>query len=145
MIFTCRLAVWSGDIEFDNIQLKPSALDELRLPISVNRGFVGKILLKIPWASLTTNPVRIEVESLYLQASPLDVASISVEELKLRALLDKQSRLQAIEESITLPILKPPQPESTDKSYGINLYTPISHFYIVAFHCVTKLSVKFKV
>jgi len=118
---SCRLAVWSGDIELYNIELKPSALDDLHLPISVTRGLVGKVLLKIPWTSLTEDPVRVEVENLYLQASPLDVTSMTVEELKARIMSETQKILQEVEDNITLPVLKPPEAETNDKSYGILL------------------------
>ena len=71
-----KLGIWSGEVEFDNLRLKPSALDELNLPIHVTKGFLERVRLQIPWATLSTNPVKVLIESLYLQASPLDVVNI---------------------------------------------------------------------
>ena len=113
-----RLAVWSGEVELDNLELKPSAIDDMHLPISVTKGFVGKIHLQIPWASLTTHPVKVIIDSLFLQASPLNVSSMSVDELKAHVLFGKQNRLIAVEKEITAPVFDKQNEQSTDKSFG---------------------------
>jgi vacuolar protein sorting-associated protein 13A/C len=83
-----------------NIELKKSALDDLHLPIKVTRGHVGKIIINIPWTSLNTNPVRLRIDDILLQAVPLDISSMSSEELKEHLLFGKQKKLNEIEESI---------------------------------------------
>ena len=117
---TYRLGVWSGEIEFDNLELKPSALEDLHFPITVTRGYVEKIRVEIPWASLTTRPVKVLIEGIYLHASPLDVASKSPEELRAHVLYGKQKTLCELENSITGPVMnKSEEPDGANKSFGV--------------------------
>jgi len=130
--FIFRLGVWSGEIEFDNLELKPSALEDLHLPITVTRGFVKKIRVEIPWASLTTRPVKVLIEGIYLQASPLDVTSKTPEELRAHALYGKQKTLSELESSITDPVMKKSEePEGASKSFGCvhDLIAFLHYFY----------------
>lgn len=42
-----RISVWRGDVELSNLRLKPEALDELNLPITVKSGLLGRLTLKV--------------------------------------------------------------------------------------------------
>ncbi len=42
-----RISVWSGDIALSNLALKPEALEELGLPVTVVSGVLGKLTLKV--------------------------------------------------------------------------------------------------
>lgn len=42
-----RISVWRGDVELSNLRLKPEALDELNLPITVKSGLLGRLRLKV--------------------------------------------------------------------------------------------------
>ena len=68
-----RIGVWAGKIELKNLQLKSSALDELNLPIHVSRGTLSSLKLKIPWAHLSSKPVLVQVDGIYLEARPVDL------------------------------------------------------------------------
>jgi hypothetical protein len=37
----------SGDVELTNMQLKPEALNSLKLPVKVKAGFLGTVKLKV--------------------------------------------------------------------------------------------------
>lgn len=37
----------SGDVELTNMQLKPEALNALKLPVKVKAGFLGSVKLKV--------------------------------------------------------------------------------------------------
>jgi vacuolar protein sorting-associated protein 13A/C len=41
-----RISVWQGDVELRNLQLKPEALQDLQLPITVKSGLLGRLTLK---------------------------------------------------------------------------------------------------
>lgn len=41
-----RISVWRGDVELRNLRLKPEALEELNLPITVKSGLLGRLTLK---------------------------------------------------------------------------------------------------
>ena len=49
MLLKCAL----GDVELTNMQLKPEALNALKLPIKVKAGFLGSVKLKVCGNALT--------------------------------------------------------------------------------------------
>ena len=42
-----KISVWAGDIELRNLSLKPEALADLELPVTVKAGLLGKLTLKV--------------------------------------------------------------------------------------------------
>ena len=42
-----KISVWKGDVQLNNLQLKPEALQDLDLPITVKGGLLGKLTLKV--------------------------------------------------------------------------------------------------
>lgn len=42
-----KVSVFSGDVVLNNLQLKPSALADLNLPISVKSGLLGRLTIKV--------------------------------------------------------------------------------------------------
>ena len=42
------------------------------MPVEVVRGSIGKLSLRIPWTSLSTNPVIVTLEDVYVVAAPLN-------------------------------------------------------------------------
>lgn len=95
-----KLGVLSGKIELNNLQLKRTGLDKLNLPISVTHGSLKSLKLKIPWTALESKPVRVIIDGLYLQAGPLDVSSLSSEQLRNMAFDARRARLKAAEEAV---------------------------------------------
>ena len=53
-----------------NLRLKPDALAELDLPITVKAGLLGSLTLKVPWSSLGRVPVDVTIDRLYILAAP---------------------------------------------------------------------------
>lgn len=48
-----RVSVWAGDVVLKNLKLRPEALKELNLPITVKSGVLGSLRLKVgPCASV---------------------------------------------------------------------------------------------
>ena len=66
----CRISIYQGDVVLNNLQLKPDALKDLDLPLTVRAGLLGRLTLKVPWSSLGTVPVEARVDRLYLLAAP---------------------------------------------------------------------------
>ena len=88
-----KLGVWSGEIVLNNLQVNRSILQRLNLPIVIIHGSVKNLQVRIPWASLESNPVRITIDGIYLQVGPLDLSVLDAEELTNRALEVKQYKL----------------------------------------------------
>ena len=95
-----KLGVLSGKIELYNLQLKQTGLDKLNLPLSVTHGSLKQLKLKVPWTALESKPVRVILDGLYLQAGPLDVSSLTPDQLKKMAFDVKRGRLKAAEDAV---------------------------------------------
>lgn len=77
-----KVGVWSGKIELFELKLKPSALDDLNLPIRAERGFVKSVRVRIPWTQLESKPVVVEIDGVLLQAAPLDLTGLTAEQAR---------------------------------------------------------------
>ena len=66
-----QIGVWSGNIVIQNVSLKPDILNILELPIQMKFSFIGKLSVKVPWASLGSKPVEVELEDVYIVLSPI--------------------------------------------------------------------------
>ncbi|KAI3710546.1 hypothetical protein L2E82_40329 [Cichorium intybus] len=65
-----KISVWQGDVELTNMQLKPEALNALKLPVRVKAGFLGSVKLKVPWSRIGQEPVLVYLDRIYLLAEP---------------------------------------------------------------------------
>ncbi|KAL7714516.1 Vacuolar protein sorting-associated protein [Entamoeba marina] len=54
-----QLGISKGEIELNLLEIKPTALDFLNLPIKVTRGVLGTLHVTIPWSDLLNSPIRI--------------------------------------------------------------------------------------
>lgn len=110
-----KVAVWNGTIDLYNLKLKATALDKLNLPIKVERGYLKKLHLKIPWASLESKPVIAELDGIYLQAGPIDLSKLSPEESQRMITASKQSKFEEAEREILRVIQKKEDLQATAK------------------------------
>jgi len=83
-----------------NLQLKRSALDELNLPIIVSRGSLTSLKLKIPWAHLSSKPVLVQMDGIYLEARPVDLNRYSTADSQRVIYSAKMKILDAAEKAI---------------------------------------------
>ncbi|KAG0474781.1 hypothetical protein HPP92_014467 [Vanilla planifolia] len=65
-----KISVWRGDVELTNMQLKPEALNMLKLPVKVKAGFLGSVRIKVPWSKLGQEPVLVYLDRIFLLAEP---------------------------------------------------------------------------
>ncbi|XP_017890538.1 vacuolar protein sorting-associated protein 13C-like [Ceratina calcarata] len=65
-----NVGIFSGDTCLTDLKLKPEALYQLGLPIRVEVGLIGKIVLKIPWSGLFSQPIILCIEDIYIVAVP---------------------------------------------------------------------------
>jgi vacuolar protein sorting-associated protein 13A/C len=69
-----NLSIFSGTIDLQQLRIKAEALDMLGFPFELKYGFVGKIHVEIPWTSLTSSPLKIELIDVFVQLAtkPID-------------------------------------------------------------------------
>ncbi|XP_022737877.1 uncharacterized protein LOC111290709 isoform X2 [Durio zibethinus] len=89
-----KISVWRGDVELTNMQLKPEALNALKLPVKVKAGFLGSVKLKVPWSRLGQDPVLVYLDSIFLLAEPATLVEGYSEDAIQEA---KKSRVQEME------------------------------------------------
>lgn len=66
-----KIAVFSGTVEFRDLQLKAAALDKFQLPVKIKIGRIGRLAMKVPWKRLTKEAVKIQVDDLFLLIVPV--------------------------------------------------------------------------
>lgn len=59
-----------GKVELKDLKLKRSAFESLDIPIVVLQGYIGKLYLNVPWASIQSSPVIAEVSDIFLVVVP---------------------------------------------------------------------------
>ncbi|EDV27511.1 uncharacterized protein TRIADDRAFT_21612 [Trichoplax adhaerens] len=65
-----NIGIWGGDVELENLQLRDGALDKFNLPIRVHKGFLHKLVLKVPWKNLYSQAATATIDGLYILAGP---------------------------------------------------------------------------
>ncbi|CAN1333900.1 Intermembrane lipid transfer protein VPS13 [Linum perenne] len=92
-----KISVWRGDVELTNMQLKPEALNALKLPVKVKGGFLGSVKLKVPWSRLGQDPVLVSLDRIFLLAEPATQVEGQSEDAVQEA---KKSRVREIERKL---------------------------------------------
>ncbi|XP_028077973.1 LOW QUALITY PROTEIN: uncharacterized protein LOC114279888 [Camellia sinensis] len=92
-----KISVWKGDVELTNMQLKPEALNALKLPVKVKAGFLGSVKLKVPWSRLGQDPVLVSLDRIFLLAEPATqvegCSEDAVQEVKKSRILEMEMKL----------------------------------------------------
>ncbi|XP_020917596.1 vacuolar protein sorting-associated protein 13-like [Exaiptasia diaphana] len=92
-----KLGIWGGDAKLENLILKESALDDFDLPVKVLRGHLGKLVLKIPWKNLYSEPVVAKIDGLYLLVRPNTGIKYNAEKEEKAEQEKKKRQLDAVE------------------------------------------------
>lgn len=79
-----------GEVELHNIEVNPSALDHLDIPVHIAKGVLGKFKMRIPWTSLGSAPISIEISDIFLSFMVKEV--YENEEDRARKTLEKYKR-----------------------------------------------------
>ncbi|EME44915.1 hypothetical protein DOTSEDRAFT_70827 [Dothistroma septosporum NZE10] len=92
-----NVGILGGDVKLRNLELKREALDQFHLPLNVVEGHISSLILKIPWSNLRGQPVRINIEDVFLLASPKEDQEYNAEEEERRAHAVKMEKLDSAE------------------------------------------------
>ena len=65
-----KLGVWSGNIVIENVSIKPDIIQMLELPLNLNFSSVGKLKISIPWSRLSSSPVEVVLEDVFIILTP---------------------------------------------------------------------------
>ena len=84
------VSLWRGEVVLNNLKVKGDALDSLGLPIAVKSGLLRSLRLKIPWRSLSSEQVVIEISGLDILAIPQNEFPQDDQEEQKKAALEKR-------------------------------------------------------
>ncbi|CAI5710993.1 unnamed protein product [Peronospora destructor] len=56
------VGLWSGEVELQDLRLRPHALAELQLPVAIATGSVARVRVHVPWNQLGSASVTITLE-----------------------------------------------------------------------------------
>jgi len=126
--------VVNGDVQLNNVKLKPTLFDSLPLPFSLAYGQVGELKLKIPIWNMFNNPLIIEITDLFALVRPKHIKEWN-EEVEIKAFQDSNQgileRFEIFSQSAESLIKK--DPGSIDKLIAKiidNVQIKISNIYI---------------
>ena len=57
-------------MELNDLKLKRNAFDAFDIPVVVVQGYIGKLVINVPWSSLQSSPVVAEVSDVYILVVP---------------------------------------------------------------------------
>ncbi|XP_017049520.1 vacuolar protein sorting-associated protein 13 [Drosophila ficusphila] len=92
-----KIGIWGGDVVLKNLKIRDNALDELDLPVQLIYGYLGKLVLKIPWKNLYSQPVVVNIEDLYVLVSPNNNVQYNAEKEAKYEMDVKKAALDALE------------------------------------------------
>ncbi|KAM8714231.1 hypothetical protein ACLKA7_014379 [Drosophila subpalustris] len=92
-----KIGIWGGDVVLSNLKIRENALDDLDLPVQLIYGYLGKLVLKIPWKNLYSQPVIVDIENLYALVSPNNNVRYNAEKEAKYELAAKKAALDALE------------------------------------------------
>ena len=65
-----KLGVWSGKVVIENVSIKPEVLEMFEIPIALRFSSIGKLSLNVPWSSLSSSPVEVFLEKVFIIIGP---------------------------------------------------------------------------
>ncbi|TDG48268.1 hypothetical protein AWZ03_005223 [Drosophila navojoa] len=92
-----KIGIWGGDVVLTNLQIRSNALDDMDLPVQLVYGYLGKLVLKIPWKNLYSQPVIADIDGLYVLVTPNNDVRYNAEKEQNKNLATKMAALNAQE------------------------------------------------
>ncbi|CAF2796909.1 unnamed protein product [Rotaria sp. Silwood2] len=65
-----KVDLWSGNVVLENLYLKPNALADLNLPVTISLGYLEKLTLQVPWKNIYTQSTKATIDGLFLLVVP---------------------------------------------------------------------------
>jgi vacuolar protein sorting-associated protein 13A/C len=65
------VAILQGDFELINVGLKADALTQFQLPFRIVKGYISRLTAKVTWMKLESEPVKVDLEGVYIVLEPL--------------------------------------------------------------------------
>ncbi|XP_011874480.1 PREDICTED: vacuolar protein sorting-associated protein 13C isoform X2 [Vollenhovia emeryi] len=101
-----KVSLWGGDLVLNDLLIKESALDVLDLPVRLEYGRLGKLILKIPFKDMWNGQIDAIVEELFILVVPTSQVSYNEEKETKARLEAKRAELERVEKRKQLADIK---------------------------------------
>lgn len=96
-----QLSLWEGEVTLLNLDLQLDVLeDELKLPIDLVSGHVHELTIQVPWTKLTSEPVRVIIDTIEFVVKLPDEQSMKARAAR-RGPAVPNANVEAVEEEQT--------------------------------------------
>nr|XP_018900199.1 PREDICTED: vacuolar protein sorting-associated protein 13A-like isoform X1 [Bemisia tabaci] len=126
-----NVGIFSGDVQLQNLKLKPEAFYELELPIEVKVGLIEKVSVNIPWTGFQTSSIKVLIEGVYIIVGPVTDRPYDSEKDKRLLRAFKRRKIELLEDE---NLLGTDAPET--KNFLENLITTIMNNLQISIHNV---------
>lgn len=92
-----NISLFQGEVSLQNLNLKENILHVLGLPFDLKHGSIGQITVKIPWSSVLSSPLTIEISDIFAFCTPKNPSSWSESDEKQAFEAGKRSSLNQFE------------------------------------------------
>lgn len=65
-----NVSLLSGSLELHNLKIRQSILDDVNLPVVLQKGVIGKISVSVPWLSISSQPSVFTIDDVFLLCGP---------------------------------------------------------------------------
>lgn len=110
-----QLGVWSGNIIIENVSLNSKLIELLNLPLNLIFSHIGRMKISIPWNKLSSTPVELLLEDLYLVLSLQRRDQWAL--VNNRTLIDKLTFIERVKEGFLSKIREKNKEISKGSSY----------------------------
>ncbi|CAK9800782.1 Intermembrane lipid transfer protein Vps13, partial [Anthophora quadrimaculata] len=101
-----KLSLWSGDVVLKDLLIKETALDALDLPVRLEYGRLGKLILKIPFKDMWNGQIDAIVEELFVLVVPSSQVVYDAEKEAKMQLEAKRAEIARVEKNKQLADIK---------------------------------------
>lgn len=95
------LAVWSGKVVLTQLKLKADNILQ-KFNFVIYHGYVERLELVIPWASIMSNPLKIHLEGVFIDIGPVDLAGLDKKEILKMMIQEKLQKLKMVDQYLEL-------------------------------------------
>mmetsp|Transcript_31579 Transcript_31579/g.54701 ORF Transcript_31579/g.54701 Transcript_31579/m.54701 type:complete len:2374 (-) Transcript_31579:14-7135(-) len=92
-----NISVFSGSLNLENLRIKRDAIEAFGLPFTIKQGSIGRIKAEIPWTSLSSSPLKIEIDSVFVHIVSSPTHEWVAKNQDKRLLKEKLSALSSFE------------------------------------------------
>ena len=60
------VSIWGGDIELSDLRIRNDVFSKLKMPLELVYGRIGYLRIQVPWRSLGSKPVIVDIQDVWI-------------------------------------------------------------------------------